>query len=49
LEVTDQIHEPDAIYRGKKIPCYPLKRRLGMSQSQCGHFGEKKRLYCAEN
>jgi len=30
------------LFTPKTVPCYPLNRRLGVSQSWSGHFGGKK-------
>jgi hypothetical protein len=41
MEVSDQIHSPAALPRGKR-PRYPLDRRLGQSPS--GGGGEEKKI-----
>jgi len=43
MEVTLQLHALAALYRGNNSQ-YPLNRRLGGPQSQCGPFGEKNFL-----
>jgi hypothetical protein len=48
MEVSGQIHAPAALPRGKE-PRYPLDRRLGGPQSQCGRRGENSWPYLDSN
>jgi hypothetical protein len=41
MDVSDQLHDPVALYQGKS-PLYPLDRGLGGSQSRYGRGGEEK-------
>jgi hypothetical protein len=41
MEVSGQLHDPDALPSGKE-PRYPMNRRLGGPQSQFGRGGEEK-------
>ena len=40
MAVNDQLDVLAALPPGKEPPIYPLNRRLGGPQSQCGRFGE---------
>jgi hypothetical protein len=42
MEVSGQLHGPDALSPGKELPV--TDRRLGGSQSRPGGYGEKKNL-----
>jgi hypothetical protein len=42
MGVSGQHHAPAALYPRGKDPRYPLYRRLGGSQSRCGHRGYRK-------
>jgi len=45
MEVTLQLHALVALHRGNNSH-YPLNRRLGGPQNQCGRFGERSFCYC---
>jgi len=40
MEVSGELHDPDALIPGKEIP-WPLKRKLGGPHSQSVLFGER--------
>jgi hypothetical protein len=42
MEVSDQFHDPAALYPRGKSPWYLLDRRLGGPQSRSGRGGEEK-------
>jgi hypothetical protein len=50
MEVSGQLHALVALPSERERPWYPLKRRLGESQSWCTHESEEKNLFtCRES